>query len=76
MKSFRLSINHRGKHFNGEVFPLHDSGIQGIPLSYKVELEGKNYGIIHCGKDKWVSAEIEDQSLVNAIGSYIHAWYE
>ena len=73
---FQLSIVHKGKHITGEIIPLHDSGIQGIPLSYEIVIEGKHYGIIRCAKDKWLSTEMNDESLVAAIGQYIHAWYE
>ena len=73
---FQLSIVHKGKHITGEIVPLHDAGIQGIPLSYKVVMDGKQYGIIRCSEDKWLSSEISDESLVAAIGHYIHSWYE
>jgi hypothetical protein len=76
MKPFQLSIVHNGSHIKGEVIPLHDEDIQGIPLSYEVVIDGKNYGIFRCRKDRWISTDINDDSLVDAIGNYIHSWYE
>jgi hypothetical protein len=76
MKSFQLSIVHKGKHVQGEVIPLHDAGIGGIPLSYKVVIDGKNHGVVRCGPNKWLSTDIADESLVAAIGNYIHLWQE
>jgi hypothetical protein len=76
MKSFQLSLIHHGKHIKGEIFPLHDAGIQGIPLSYKVVIEGQSLGLVRCDKNKWISTDIADESLTAAIGNYIHLWYE
>jgi hypothetical protein len=76
MKPFQLSIVHHGNHIKGEVIPMNDQDVQGIPLSFEVKIEGKNYGMFRCNKDKWLSTDIKDESLVDAIGNYIHAWYE
>jgi hypothetical protein len=76
MKPFQLSLVHKGTHIKGEVVPQHDEDMQGIPLSFNVIIDGKEYGMIRCAKDRWLSNNITDDTLVNAIGNYIHAWYE
>jgi hypothetical protein len=76
MGSFHLSIDYRGKHIEGEALPLNTPKQQGIPLIHKIIIDGKDQGIIRCTKESWAADKIKDQKLVDAIGSYIHAWYE
>jgi hypothetical protein len=76
MGSFHLSIDYRGKHIEGEALPLNAPKQQGIPLIHKIIIDGKDQGIIRCTKESWAADKIKDQKLVDAIGSYIHAWYE
>jgi hypothetical protein len=76
MGSFHLSIDYRGKHIEGEALPLNAPKQQGIPLIHKIIIDGKDQGIIRFTKESWAADKIKDQKLVDAIGSYIHAWYE
>lgn len=76
MRAFHLSIDYKGKHIEGEAVPMDTPTEQGIPLLHKIVIEGKDYGTIRCTKENWAANRIKDQKLVDAIGSYIHAWYE
>jgi len=76
MKSFHISIDYAGKHVAGEALPLKGPKEQGIPLVHHVFIEGKDYGFIRCGKQAWQADKIQDPKLIEAIGNYIHAWYE
>jgi hypothetical protein len=76
MKSLRLSIDYKGKHIEGEALPLNASKVQGVPLTHRLIIDGKDYGKIHCTRENWSADKIKDQELVKTIGNYIHAWYE
>lgn len=76
MKAFHLAIDYKGKRIEGEAVPLEAPTEQGIPLLHKIIIEGEDYGTIRCTKERWAANKIRDRKLVEAIGSYIHAWYE
>lgn len=76
MKRFHLSIDYKGKHIEGEVMPLNEPKIEGVPLVHQLIIDGKNLGLIHCTKETWLADKIKDRELVKIIGNYIHAWYE
>jgi len=76
MKPLHLSIDYKGKHIEGKAMPLKESKVQGVPLIHQLIIDGKDYGLIKCTKEKWLSDRIKDKELVDIIGNYIHAWYE
>jgi hypothetical protein len=76
MESFHLSLEYKGKHIEGEALPVNVSKDQSIPLQHRIILDGKDYGIFKCTSKNWSSDKIKDKKLVEAIGNYIHAWYE
>lgn len=76
MKTLHLSIDYKGKHIEGEALPLNGNKVQGVPLVHQLIIDGKDYGLISCAKERWSAEQIKDPELVKAIGNYIHAWYE
>ena len=76
MKTLHLSIDYKGRHIEGEALPLNTPKEQGIPLVHQIIIEGKDYGLIRCTQKNWSADKIKDPKLVEAIGNYIHAWYE
>jgi hypothetical protein len=76
MRPLHISIDYKGKHFEGEALPMNTPTAQGVPLIHQLVIEGKDYGLIRCTKEKWSADKIKDPELVKTIGNYIHAWYE
>jgi uncharacterized UPF0160 family protein len=75
--SFPISFNHHSRHYTGTVTPL-DKTDNGIPHHFKVDLV--DYGSMHIIivnlDNRWSSPDIQNQSFVDDIGSYIDAWYK
>ena len=76
MRPFHLSIEYKGKHIEGEALPVNHPAEQGVPLVHRLIIEGKDRGFIRCTKRSWEADQIQDEKLVEKIGSYITAWYE
>ena len=76
MKPFHIVLDYRGKRIEGELIPLDDRKVQGVPLIHKLILEGKEQGLIMCDSANWKATKLTDKKLINEIGNYIHEWYE
>ena len=76
MKTLHLSIDYKGKHIEGEALPINGKKVQGVPLVHQLIIDGTDFGLITCTKEKWSAEQIKDPDLVKTIGNYIHAWYE
>jgi hypothetical protein len=57
------------------VTPLTKTG-DNIPDSFEIIMEDSIKGVIFFLEDKWVSYDIEDQSIVEIIGKCIHEVYK
>jgi hypothetical protein len=47
----------------------------GIPLSFELSVNGKNMGDLQYNEDKWQNDNIQDEELLEKIGSFINAQY-
>jgi hypothetical protein len=77
-KTFPLELDYDGNHYSGTILPSDELDAKGLPVFYRVELDGKLFAYICCGELGWQRRdEPQAQSgLINAIGNYILEWYE
>ena len=69
--SFHISYNHQQHEVT--AVPQYDEDHAGAPSVFYIAIDGKPSGNISFGSNNWTADAIEDQTLVNMIGSYIHA---
>lgn len=74
-KSFPISFDHNTTPYTGTVYPIGDKDIEHT-VKFKVELNNNIAGTIEHIDKNWVSGDIKDAKLVNAIGHFIEEWYE
>ena len=75
MRNVPIHIDFKGKHLTGVADPVEQTN-EAIPLSHTIYLGGKFLGTLSCEKQGWVLDRPADLELVEAIGQYLHAWYE
>ena len=75
MRNVPIHIEYKGKHLTGVADPVEKSK-ESIPLTHTIYLGGKFIGTLSCEKQGWVLDRPADTELVEALGEYIHAWYE
>jgi hypothetical protein len=77
-KSFPLSLDFEGSHYEGVISPSEVHGRNGLPVYFRVMLGGKLYAYLCCSDYGWKKWDLEDKStgLTQAIGAYIRAYYE
>ena len=74
MRNVPLHIDYKGKHLTGVADPV--EGKEPVPLTHTIYLGGKFIGTLSCEKQGWVLDRPADIELVEALGEYLHAWYE
>lgn len=77
-KEFRLALDFEGKHYSGTILPSEEKDSHGFPVFFRIEIDGKLYAYICCGESGWHNRDEKGghNALLNAIGEYIHDWYE
>ena len=80
-KRFPLTLDFEGRHYKGRITPSEQAGKNGLPVFYRVELDGRLFAYLCCADNGWQEkepAEPGDKSkgLINAIGKYIKGFYE
>jgi len=77
-KSFRLSLDFEGEHYEGTVTPSEESGKNGMPVFFRVSLGDQLFAYLCCGDNGWMERDGGGKSrgLVSAIGNYIMDYYE
>jgi hypothetical protein len=77
-EAFRLELDYDGRHYSGTVLPSEELDGKGFPVYFRVEIGGRLYAYICCGETGWHNRDTEKghDGLINAIGEYIHDWYE
>ncbi len=71
-----LKLNFRNMELQGKAVPLDGAAVGGVPKRFSVAIDDLFDGTIECTDNGWKSNEMEDQELVDAIGSYLTEWYE
>ena len=76
-KSFGLSLDFEGKHYDGVVTPSEEKGVNGMPIFFRVVLGDQFFAYLCCGDKGWKERDGEEQpkGLVGAIGNYIVEYY-
>jgi hypothetical protein len=70
-----LDFEHKGKAYTGTGIPILTSCEEGMCRHFDITLNKKHIGVLRHANDKWKISEIKSQSLANAIGGQIEAWY-
>jgi hypothetical protein len=70
-----LAFEHKGKSYTGTGVPILTSCDGGICRHFDITLNREHIGILRRADDKWKISEIKSQSLANALGGEIEAWY-
>lgn len=71
-----LNFEHGKKIYTGTGIPVLTSCDEGICQHFDITLNDEHVGILRRAEDKWKISEIKSQSLVNALGHEVEAWYE
>lgn len=76
-KSFRLSLDYEGKHYEGAVTPSEEESKNGMPVYYRVSLGDSLFAYLCCGDTGWTEKDGAQPSsgLIKAIGNYIAGYY-
>jgi hypothetical protein len=76
--TFPLSLDFEGKHYHGRIIPSEELGKNGMPVYFRVTLDGEFFAYICCADTGWMEREGHNKpkALVNAIGAYIMDFYE
>jgi hypothetical protein len=77
-KRFPLTLDFEGRHYNGRITPSEETGKNGWPVYFRVELGGRLFAYLCCTDNGWQEKDPTKQAngLVNAIGEYIKDFYE
>jgi hypothetical protein len=77
-KSFRLSLDFEGQHYEGSVTPSEEKGSDGKPVYFRVTLGDTFFAYLCCGDYGWKERDGEgrQKGLIDAIGNYILEYYE
>ena len=77
-KSFELSLDFEGRHYQGTITPSDEKGANGMPIYFRVMLGDELFAYLCCGDKGWRDRDGENQpkGLVDAIGNYIVDYYE
>jgi hypothetical protein len=77
-KTFQLSLDFEGKHYDGTITPSTEVAANGMPVYFRVVLGDQFFAYLCCADNGWGVRDGEDRSngLVNAIGDYIAEYYE
>lgn len=76
MQNVPIHLDFKGKHLTGVADPVARNLQDGIPTMHMVFINGKYMGTLSCEKQGWVMNQPTDADLVEALGEYLHAWYE
>jgi hypothetical protein len=71
-----FTIYHNNKLYTITAAPYLLPAKDGMPLSFETTLDGKPMGDLHHDKGKWESENINDDELLERIGSFIYAQYQ
>jgi hypothetical protein len=76
--AFKLSLDFDNRHYAGTILPSEEKDPNGFPIFFRIEIDGQLYAYICCGESGWHNRDKKGghDALLNAIGKYIHNWYE
>jgi len=77
-KSFPLTLNYEGKHYQGSIMPSEEVGKNGVPVYFRVSLGDSLFAYLCCGDNGWKERDSTHapSGLIKAIGDYITDFYE
>jgi len=75
MRNVPIHLDYKGRHLVGVADPIAKKD-DIIPLTHSIYIGGKFLGTLTCGKQGWVLDWPAENDLVEALGEYLHAWYE
>lgn len=75
-KIFHINFQVEGKDYTGMVNPSEKQHDDGMPASFHVVLNHVNFGYLSFNQGKWHVNEQRPDSLVEAAGASIQAYYK
>ena len=75
VRNVPIHMDYKGSHLTGVADPV-ERNTESVPLTHAIYLGGKFIGTLSCEKQGWVLDRPADLELVEALGEYLHAWYE
>lgn len=76
MNAIPIKLNFRNMELSGRAIPLEKGDGTRHPLRFSVALDDVFAGTIECTKNGWKSKQMDDQALVDAVGSFLQEWYK
>jgi len=52
-KSFNLSLDFEGRHYQGTVTPSEDKGVNGMPIFFRILIGNTFFAYLCCGDKGW-----------------------
>lgn len=76
--AFPLSLDFEGRHYKGEISPSEETGKNGMPVYFRVSIDGQLFAYLCCADKGWWDRDGSGKpdGLVNAIGDYITEYYQ
>jgi hypothetical protein len=76
MRNVPIHLDFKGRHLTGVADPINSRKEEQVPLAHTIYIGGKFIGTLTCEKQGWVLDRPADLELIEALGEYLHAWYE
>lgn len=76
--SFPLEFDYGGRYYDAWVTPSDERGESGLPVFYRVTLNGDFFAYLCCGDNGWRQRDNQEQpkDLTGLIGSLIQDFYQ
>lgn len=77
-KTFPLNLDFKGRHYQGRITPSEEIGKNGMPVYFRITLNGEFFAYLCCADNGWMEKDGGDRpkALISAIGEYIKHFYE
>ena len=72
--SFPIAFDYNMEPYTGIITPLGDGKDLGHISKFRVDLNHALKGQIQHVNNEWISSDIKDKKLVDAIGNFIEKW--
>ena len=76
LEALHFTIYHNNKLYTISATPYLLPSKNGMPLSFETVIDGKPIGDLNCNNDKWENENLNDDVLLERIGSIIFSQYQ
>lgn len=73
--SFTISFFHEGEPHKGIITPSEKVNPKGMPIYFRVALDGHFFGYLCCGDKGWVIDQERQKTIVDKIGEQVQWHY-